>query len=391
MPNNLINYLSRAKRSSDFVKHSVKTSFTDIYFDSKQLIMSPGPTQLFQLAKDAIGSTGWMANSVLKHLLTLSCLRKAPDGIKGDLEAQFIIKKVSKNIPLDSKRYPPAKIFSALYRELEFSYVHPNHKSRLQCPKIFPTIVLVSGVLNEIYKTASFERGVQNVGKKNNLKYIVATVSGVKGADFNSGQLAEQLFEYHKYNPDEKFWFLTYSKGGIDALYFLRDHSEWSRKNVVGISTLATPILGSRHLNRRYIKLASKFKKRVSEFGRNYFGHELDFFSESFQRSISTHQRSWFFRNYHKLPRNIFYSAMALSCNWYEGHIYMMLAKLMFPSDSINDGVVDADCAFFPKYFNAINLGIHKGHHLIAARSSSFSQEALIEAHLILLKYLYLI
>ncbi|OFZ14319.1 MAG: hypothetical protein A2X86_05580 [Bdellovibrionales bacterium GWA2_49_15] len=391
MQDNLGNYLSRARRSSDFLKHSIKTTLEDIYFDSKQLILSPGPTQLFQLTKDAIGSTGWMANSALKHFLTLSGLLKAPDGIKGDVEAEFIVKKVSKNIPLDPKRYPPAKIFSALYRELEFSYVHPNHKSRLQCPKIFPTIVLVSGVLNEIYKTASFERGVQNIGKKNNLKYIVATVSGVKGSDFNSGQLAEQLFEYHKHHPDEKFWFLTYSKGGIDVLYFLRDHAEWSCKNVVGISTLATPILGSRHLNKRYIRMASKLKRDLSEFGRNYLGQELDFFSEAFQRSISTKQRSWFFKNYHKLPTNIFYTALALSCNWHEGHIYMMLAKLMFPSDTINDGVVDADCAFFPKYFNAINLGIYHGHHLIAARSSSFSQEALIEAHLILLKYKYLI
>ncbi len=391
MLDKLTNYLSRAKRSSDFLKHSFETSVKDIYLDSKQLASSPGPTQLFHLTKDAIGSTGWVANSAFKHFLTLSGLLKTPDGIKGDYEAEFIVKKVSKNVPLDPKRYPPSLIFSALYKELEFSYVHPHHKSRLQCPKIFPTIVLVSGMLNEIYKTASFERGVQNLGKKNSLKYIVAKVSGVKGADFNSGLLAEQLFEYHKKNPDEKFWLLTYSKGGIDALYFLRDHAEWSRKNVVGISTLATPILGSRHLNRRYIKLAAKIKKDVSEFGRNYLGRELDFFSDAFQRSISTHQRSWFFRNYHKLPNNIFYTALALGCNWHEGHIYMMLAKLLFPSDTVNDGVVDADCAFFPKYFNAINLGIYRGHHLIAARSSTFSQEALIEAHLILLKYLYLI
>jgi len=392
MLKSVVKYLSHAQKSSEFLKNSIDTSVKDIIIDASELVKNPTASHLINLTKDTVGSLGWIANSTIDHLLVLGGIRKSPEGILSDPESQFIVEKVSKNIPLDPNLYPPEKIFSALFKELEYCHTHKHYKSKLNCPKIFPTIVLVSGMLNEIYKTAAFERGVSNTSRKNGLKYLIANVSGYKGSRENSHQIRDIVYNHHKLNPDEKFWFLCYSKGGIDAMYFFKENSDWVKRNVVGMSTLATPILGSPHLNKGHLKFAVKIRRALVSKIPVPNSEIQSIFDESFQQSIDmAHQKSWFLKNYHLLPQNLFYTSMALNCEWYESHIYMMLTKLLLPSSSKNDGVVDADSAIYPKYFNGINLGLYKGHHLIAARSSTFSQEALIEAHLILLKYLNLI
>ena len=69
----------------------------------------------------------------------------------------------------------------------------------------------------------------------------------------------------------------------------------------------------------------------------------------------------------------------------------MILTKLILPSEKINDGVVDSENALFPDYFDAHNLGIIKGHHLIGARSSYYNQEAFLKALVVYLSYFKLL
>jgi hypothetical protein len=109
------------------------------------------------------------------------------------------------------------------------------------------------------------------------------------------------------------------------------------------------------------------------------------------KKSLSDkYQAQWFKLNHQDLP-HIFYSSLALESQWYQSHLWMLLAKIFFNSKESNDGVVDVKDAKFPDYFKSYHLGKIYGHHLIGLRYSNFNQEALIETHIIVLHYLGLL
>ena len=88
---------------------------------------------------------------------------------------------------------------------------------------------------------------------------------------------------------------------------------------------------------------------------------EKDVLKKEFLKSLDHgKQEPWFRANYHLLPENSFYTSIALEAEWYESHLYMMVAKALFSSKNTNDGVVDAAHAVFPSYFKAKNLGLDK-------------------------------
>jgi hypothetical protein len=198
--------------------------------------------------------------------------------------------------------------------------------------------------------------------------------------------MRDQIFAYQKHNPDEKYWLLSFSKGGVDSLNFLRNNLDWAAKNIVGLSTIATPILGSKHVHKSWVQMANKIIKP-----KNRKLYLLRYLAEMQDTMSYEKQSAWFRENFPFLPNNIFYTALGFQSGLLDSHIYMMATKMILPSNKPNDGVVDTDLAFFPDYFKAINLGIMHGHHLVGARSSSYGQEAMIASHIITLKYLNLV
>lgn len=383
------NYLLRARRSKKFLTTSVKVSTKDLVAGINNLRKNPNSQDSLIFLRDIIGSSAWIGNSYLKYLATIAGFKKKVYGNIDDQDGLFIIDKVRQNIRIPSDEYSPQQVFNAIYRELDYAHHNPKYKTKLTIPQIFPTIVLISGVFNELYKTAAFERGVQHLSNVTGIRYFVAETHGFKSSSYNTNLIRDQLFEYSNQHPDEKLWILSYSKGGVDSLHFLLENAEWCEKNIAGLSTIAAPILGSQHADHRLINLINQLEKITDTKVYKYLNKNKDLLAKEFQSSLDhKSQKPWFRKNYHKLPCNPFYTALALESEWYESHIYMILAKLFFPSKSTNDGIVDAENAFFPDYFNALNLGIIKGHHLIGAQSSTYSQEALISAHIIFLKYL---
>ena len=154
---------------------------------------------------------------------------------------------------------------------------------------------------------------------------------------------------------------------------------------------MASPILGTEHFNNRIIKFSKKLRKLTSKLPVDLLKH-VDDFNSQLQKSLSDeHQKRWFLDHHELLPKNLFYTALALESRWFEGHIWMMITKLIFQSDKPNDGVVDGPYALYPECFDGINLGVLPGHHLIGNRSSFYSQEALLEAQIIFLQYKKLI
>ena len=251
-------------------------------------------------------------------------------------------------------------------------------------------MLLVSGVLNEIFSTPAFERGAKYIKENYNINFDYCPTSGIKDVTENSRMIKEHIDELIK--DDRSVWFFTFSKGGIDTLHFLKEYGEEIGDKVAGLSTVASPILGSERVNHKVLQLINRLHRLENNLVYKALDKHFDVLFKDFQKSLSSEfQENWFKENYYFLPTNMFYTALALESHWYESHIWMVLTKLFFQSQSINDGIVDAERALYPDYFQGINLGILKGHHLSGTRSSDYIQEALIEAHIVFLNYLGLL
>ncbi|MBT3585347.1 MAG: hypothetical protein HN509_10610 [Halobacteriovoraceae bacterium] len=383
-------YLIRRKRRQQNFFQATNVSYADLLDKSKKFFQSPNSSNLVVLLRMMTTSGVWISHSYLRFLVSMLEFSPQKHDLKTETgDTQDIIQAIIKGKEIPTTRATHSDIFKAIYSELEYAHHNPDYSSPLKCPKIKPTIVLISGVLNEIFSTAAFERGAKHLSELYNLEYIIAGVSGIKGSTDNAKQIKKDLLKYIKNNPGKKLWLVCYSKGGVDALHFLKSNKEFSEANITGISTIAAPILGSSHVNHKLIKLANSIHRYSDSKIYKMFDKKWDIFFKEFQKTLSeSYQKPWFKSNYDKLPQKLFYTATALEAEWYESHIWMMLTKIFFQSKSINDGVVDAENALFPAYFDGMNLGIIRGHHLVGTRSSTYSQEALLESHIIFLKHL---
>jgi hypothetical protein len=228
------------------------------------------------------------------------------------------------------------------------------------------------------------------LSRKYGVKYFIPDISGHRGTAFNAKALRIQIEKFSHDNPDEKLWLIGYSKGGVDGLHYIFENSEFAKKNIRGISTIASPILGSNHFfDHKIIKILNSLNNFSEE---SLASQSPKLIKEVTEYLDSQKQTPWFLNNFKKLPKELFYTSLALESEWYESHVWMILTKIFLLSKHKNDGVVDCSFAQLPDYFSpGINLGIIQGHHLIGTRSSFYSQEALIEAHIFLLKHLNLL
>ncbi|MBT3235006.1 MAG: hypothetical protein HN353_03555 [Bdellovibrionales bacterium] len=385
-------YRSHCQQSAEIFGNAVKTSSKEFLHEGIDLIKKPTGYRALQFILDSAGSSVWAGHSGVKFLATLAGNKGHPDVEKLDSTHHYILNKVICGKPLDPNTIPPQHIFGAIYNELKYAHHHRDYQSFLECPAITPTIVLISGVFNEFFKTAAFERGTGHLARKYGFEYIAPRVHGAKGISYNQQLLADQLYDYIRLNPGKKLWLIAYSKGGVDALHFLKKNREFANQHICGFSSIAAPILGTNHLDHRFIRLANKVHRYKDTSVYQSLDKRFDLLAKEFQQAFSKrYQGNWFKRNHTKLPQKMFYTSIALQAEWHESHIWMMLAKLLFPCRSVNDGIVDVLHAQFPAYFKATNLGVVNGHHLIGARSTFYSQEALIEAHIIFMHYMKMI
>lgn len=368
--------------------HTSSHEILESVFDLKNGI---SPTDLLNIGKQLTNAGTWIGHSYLRYLISHANFKHDGNKPSRSEEEEIILDHLINNIPLN-ERFSHAEIFKTIYNEREFQHYYPNYKSPLRIPKTNITMVLISGVFNEIFSTAAFERGAAHMSENLGVKYFAADVHGSKDSDHNSELIKEQLDKYILENPNEKLWLFCFSKGGVDSLRFLNRYSDFANRHVVGFSAVASPILGSDHVNNKLVSTISKIHELKDSKIYHLINERGGILAKAFQDSLSsTHQRVWFRKNHKTLPKNPFYSAVAFEASWYESHLWMMLTKVIFKSAKSNDGIVDAENALFPSYFNGLNLGILKGHHLVGTRSSFYCQEALLESHIIIFKYLGLL
>lgn len=383
-------FLERKKKRLEVLENATRESLKDLKSGTKVFFQNPTLKNYTQLSKILFNSSTWLGKSTFRLFRPIepSYLEKI-EYLRSE-QAQYILKAISQKKPISHHRGTYSEIFKTIFYDFEISHLDQSYKRVCAVPEISSSVLLVSGVLNEIFTTPAFERGAKYIKENYDIDFDYCPTSGTKTTKENSKMIKEH-FDLLKEN-ERPIWFFAFSKGGIDVLHFLKEYSGDCQQSVAGLSTVASPILGSDRVNHKILKLINSIHAMESNKIYQYLDEQFDFLFKDFQKSLSSEfQESWFQENFSHLPRNMFYTALALEANWYESHIWMVLTKLFFQSPSINDGIVDAEKALYPDYFQGINLGILKGHHLIGTRSSDYVQEALIEAHIVFLNYLGLL
>ena len=382
---NFSQYRSRIKKRKDVLSYAKSTSAEEIVFNLQKLIKLKEKKDILKAVLSITNSSIWLSRSaftVLKSYFDVSAI----DDLDLHTErSQDIIGNVINKRTVDAT---DQEIFKTIYHELAHSHLVDAYKTSLKMPKVKITIVLVSGVLNEIFSTPAFKRGAETLLDKYDIKHIAPTVDGKKGARENSLALKKQIEEYMENFPEERLWFFCFSKGGIDTLHYLRSKGEKLSDKIVGFSFIATPIMGSDHINSKLLKIANSIGKIPEAVSKKVLGKEIDLIAIELQKSLNKNFReSWFKRNHKLLPAKPFYTAIAFESRWQDSHVWMMITKVIFRSRKSNDGIVDVENAQFPFYFKGLNLGVLEGHHLVGSRSSFYDQEASMMAHLIYLDY----
>ncbi len=383
-------YIKKSTNKRQRLKKAAAVGSDEIVSRIEDFSADPSVKNLVILTRGLTTSGVFISRSFLRYLTSHIDFSKTETSKLSEADLS-ILELVSKKLPIDSFKASPKEIFSAIFRERVINHDNPNHHSSLKLtPAPFKTtLVLVSGVLNEIFSNAAFERGAQHLSQNLGIHYICPKVDGTKSVEFNSNLLKEQLTDYTNENPEEKLWLLGFSKGGVDCLHFLADNPDLANEKIVGLSTIASPILGANHLNHKFLKIINSLHNYSENQIYKFFEKQTDLLFKEFQESLSQEQQKlWFADNHQLLPKLNFYTSLAMESNWKESHFWMILTKAFFQNEKLNDGVVVAENALFPSYFDSHNFGIMKGHHLIGTRSSTYNQEALLEAHVIYLQYI---
>lgn len=378
----LTNYMLKGRRRGFMLRRAAVTSREEVSASLSQFLAGPNPINLATLLKSMFNSGIWVSKSTLELLFSLVRLVDQANFDPQDQTTKMVLTSIMDNGELTE--FTDAQVFKNILGERLYFHMNPGFTPITAVPQVSMRLVLISGVFNEIFSTAAFERGAQYLESSNFIKFSKISVNGRKSSRHNAELINKQISDLKHEFQGEKFWLLGYSKGGVDALHFLRSYSKL-HPEILGLSTIASPIMGTNHPNHRLIKLLTSFSRfkiyKAIDQGK-------DLFIQGLQNSLRSDIRhSWFFRNHDKLPQDIFYSALALQAQWHESHVWMMLTKLLFQSQHPNDGVVDVQYAQFPSFFEAYNLGITEGHHLVGTRSSDYPQEALLESLLIFLTW----
>ncbi|AUN96575.1 hypothetical protein DOM21_18935 [Bacteriovorax stolpii] len=378
-------YRSRIQKRKDILSYAKHTSTEEIIFNLQRLVKLKDKKDVLKTLLSITNSSIWLSRSaftVLKSYFDISSMENL--NLNSE-RAQEIISCVTNKRSVDAT---DSEVFQTIYHELAHSHLVNDYRTSLKVPEVKVTIVLVSGVFNEIFSTPAFKRGAETLLDQYDIKHIAPVVDGRKGARENSLALKKQIEEYIEANPNERLWFFCFSKGGVDTLHYLRSKGDKLSENIIGVSFIATPIMGSDHINNKLLKLANTIGKVPENVSKKVLGKDVNLIASELQKSLSKNFReSWFKKNHKQLPSRLFYTAIAFESKWHQSHVWMMLTKAIFRSQKSNDGIVDVENAQFPFYFNGHNLGVLEGHHLVGSRSSFYDQEALMKAHLIYLDY----
>ena len=255
-------YLAGISRQKKNLGRALETSLKELARDLC-LLATSHPKQkirrLTLLGRDTFGAGCWVGYAYYLLWKSLYDVKRYDTShLKSPDHEKMILKMLSKESGA-SKRLLPKSAASALFKAAFYEFrqneIDPTYIPAIKCPRPQNlSICLISGVFNELFKTHAFERGVQDICQHLNLEYFTTNTSGIRSSQYNSRLLEKQILDYSLENKHKKIWLMAYSKGGIDALHLLHNRPTLANKPIVGLSTLASPILGSEHLDHLLLK-----------------------------------------------------------------------------------------------------------------------------------------
>lgn len=379
------NYKARISKTKQVLDYARNTSKEEILFNLEKLIKHKDLKDIVKTLMTITNSSIWLSRSAFSLLRSYFDISSLDNLNLNDERSQEIISAIANKRKINAT---DQEVFKTIYQEITYSHLHNEYLLPFKIPKTKLTIVLVSGMLNEIFSTPAFQRGAQKLLEEYDINYFSVDVNGLSSARANAQALEIQMNHFLEENPEANLWFFCFSKGGIDTLHYLKHMGENLSKQIKGVSFIATPLLGSEHVNNKLVKIGNYLSMLPDHVLKKITGKHIDLLAQELQKSLGKNFReNWFKENNDFLPKNIFYTAIAFESKWHNSHVYMILTKIIFQSNRSNDGVVDVENAQFPYYFTGINLGVLEGHHLVGSRSSFYDQEALMKAHLVYLNY----
>ena len=248
------------------------------------------------------------------------------------------------------------------------------------------TFVYIPGIYNSIFNNEIFAIGIDALKNNFGLRVISAPTISSCDSEINGEVIINFIKDDIKYRKTRgrskhKYFLLGYSKGAVDALYGLNQNQEFSKENIIGLTSIASPIQGSSILSKTDVPLM------LLELITNENIPKTCRDEHWASKSITTEAANRFFtENEKNLAGLIRYFSVSFKSNINESHIWMRATKQIAQFDEENDGVVALSASKFPESLKAVDLGVIEADHLAGIVASDFPQGAFFESLLITLQ-----
>jgi hypothetical protein len=242
------------------------------------------------------------------------------------------------------------------------------------------TFVYVPGIYNSIFNNEIFGMGIDALKNNFGLRVMSAPVVSACDSNYNGSKILNFIkndikFREERGRSKQKYFLLGYSKGAVDALYALNSDKDFTKKNISGLLSIASPLNGAAILAKSDVPimllelLGSENIPAVCR-SKNWAS-----------KTITPNSTNEFYKeNSEGLADLTRYYSLTFESDIRDSHIWMQATKQIAQFQEPNDGVVSVSSSKFPASFSSVDLGTVKADHLAGIVASDFSQVALFES-----------
>lgn len=256
----------------------------------------------------------------------------------------------------------------------------PLYYNRLTEDKDDITVVYVPGIYNAIFEGRIFTMGLDGLKNRFGVRIISPPVYSTCSSKYNGEVILKFIkddMEYRKLRQQKKqrYFIFGYSKGGIDSLNAFTLDPEFTKKEIAGLLTIASPLHGAAILKRSDVPLP------VFDILTSEDIPEVCRKQEKASHSITPEAMENFYRTKMGTLKDLTrYYSISFVSDAKKAHYWMKATKAIAFYKEDNDGVVTLSSSHFPEELKALDLGTVNADHLAGLIETSFPQEAFMEA-----------
>lgn len=246
------------------------------------------------------------------------------------------------------------------------------------------TVVYVPGIYNELFDTEIFAKGLRGLGLDLGLRVLYVDVDGRCSSEHNSKMIYDQLQEDTRKRvargySTPKYLILGYSKGGVDSTEALLLDPKFTRSQILGLVSIASPNHGTSIVDNADLPafISGQAVARAIP---------PECVEDSGSKSLLKGARQAFWdKNLTALSGLTRFYSMSFEISLEDAHPWMKITKNIARFQSPNDGVVTVESSKFPPALGAVDLGTIHADHLAGIAASQFPQAAFLESILLTL------